>query len=92
MPEQSTIFELTNVILELSKDHQKAEAFRRDPEGYLTGAGVSDELKELMASGQQAVEAAVRGTGLEPAVVIVVVVIVIIINTGGGGGKPKKPT
>jgi len=96
MPDQPNIFELTNVILELSKDRQKAEAFRRDPEAYLEQAGVSDDLRRLMTSGQQTVEAAIRGTGLEPAVAIIVVVIVVIIHVGGGGGggghPPKKPT
>jgi len=81
MPEQPDLSELINVILELSKDHQKVEAFRRDPAAYLTQAGVSDELKRLMTSGRRSVEAAVRGSGrAQPAVVVVVIVIIIVIT------------
>lgn len=80
MPEQPNLFELTNLILELSKDHQKAEAFRQDPEAYLAQAEVSDELKKLMLSGRAPVEAAIRSRGRpQPAVVVVVVIVVVII-------------
>lgn len=79
MPEQPNIFELTNVILELCKDPQKADAFRRNPEAYLTQAGVSDELKQLMMSGRPNVEAAIRGHRPQPAVVVVVVIVVVIV-------------
>lgn len=90
---QPNIGELINVILELSKDHERAEAFRRDPEGYLSRIGVSDELRQLMSSGSDAVESTIRG-GAEPTVAIIVVIVVIVIHIGGGGGgkPPKKPT
>jgi hypothetical protein len=60
MPEQSNISELVLFIVELSKDHQKAEAFRQDPQAYLAQAGISGSLRELLTSSQQEVQARVR--------------------------------
>ena len=85
----STIPELIQLILEMAKDPQKAEAFRSDPRLFLEARGVSEELKALVLSGRQGVESAMRqGALMQPTgtltatmkttnVIVVLVVVVV---------------
>jgi hypothetical protein len=78
MVDQSSAPELVKVLLELSIDPKKVEAFRRDPEGYLTQSGVSPEVRQLFMAGRQSVEAGARGRLGDTAVVVIILVIILV--------------
>ncbi|KVP72268.1 hypothetical protein WJ94_25725 [Burkholderia ubonensis] len=69
----------------MSEDPQKVEAFRLDPEKYLTEAGVSEDVKQLLLAGRGVVAGPLRGRprprpieGGGDTVVVVVVVVVVV--------------
>ena len=70
--------ELVQFLLTVCQDRRKADAFRKDPETFLEGSGVSPELKALVISGQRAVEGKL-GPAREGTTIVVVLIVVVVV-------------
>lgn len=79
--DQANFEEITDFIVSLAQDPQKARAFRKDPETYLQASDIGDDTKALIRSGQQGIyehlgptQFASRGSNI---VVVIIVVVVV---------------
>lgn len=71
--------DLRAFVLDLSRDPQKVEELKADPDGVMDTAGLSEEHKELVRSGDvERIRAAVTPEGRDGEGGGVVVVVVVI--------------
>jgi hypothetical protein len=77
--ESSSVSELSQFIISLCEDPQKAQAFRKHPEVFIEASGLSQESKSLLLSGKETFLRTINPTARPKGDLVIIILVVVVV-------------